>query len=683
MAFDLVSWIKSGFKTGKDAASIKETAQGVIANSKQVSQLLGSSAPVSWANEALTQLSSSEKNAGRKNQNGVDLSARDLQRASDWISGAAQSHIASGLSGRLDKRQAETSAQLSNLQSNVQNTLSGVGKGTLSAAEETALKAQAAKTQAKIDALSPFATLVGAKAGTTTLASGDVIPTANLDHGQRMNAAAERQAAIERAAGIATNVAGGSQATAANTAAPKATTIDNNVDGRAFVEHATDVSVGGTANNQGTMPSPVFVGPDGTSLYYIPSGTNQPQKITDPAQLQNLVGSGAVAPGDQSTYKPLASAKDWLTSQHPSSQTSTSTSDMTGGANVDMAQKFNDALAPYRDAITTMQQDVLNFNTSDYKAVRDAEMKNEGLDQIMDSMSRNNAALADLLSIQDRVPQTTLAAAQGTSITQGVLDRQRTNVLKDLAAAEAPIERMNTALQADYDARIKLVDDAVQNQKDADSFKLQKLGYALDYATANYTMAHDQAQTIYDAAAKDYENRVKAAETAAKDQKDALDAQQKAIADFYKEQGYVIDPTTGELAPTLALRNFQKSGSGGSGKTTAQEYANSILNGRLEGGITKVPVSMQQDVQDILDGIETAPGGTGPTISETPFIGAKDSRSDYNKALDAYTYLTDPNTMDPKTNKPYTSNDIFDSISSETGWKEQDVNDFIDRRLQK
>lgn len=547
MAFDLVSWIKSGFKTGKDAVSIKETAQGVIANAKQVSQLLGSSAPVSWANEALTQLSSSEKNAGRKNQNGVDLGARDLAKASDWISGAAQSHIAAGLSGRLEKNQAKTSAQLSNLQSNVQNTLAGVGKGTLSAAEETALKAQAAKTQAKIDALSPFATLVGAKAGTTALASGDVIPTANLDHGQRMNAAAERQAAIERAAGIATNVAGGSQATAsnvaaANTAAPKATTIDNNVDGRAFVESPTAVSVGGTANNQGTTPSPVFVGPDGTSLYYIPSGTNQPQKITDPAQLQNLVGSGAVAPGDQSTYKPLASAQDWLTSQHPSSQTSTG-----AGLKTDLAMQEQAALEPARSEVHQMEQYILDFDRTDYNKLRSDSEKSLGIDGIMNELSTVDRSLADLLNVQDRVPQTTLDAAKGTFVTQGVLDRQRTNILQQLAATSAPLSRLKSVLQDDLTRREKLIDDAVATAKESDSFKLQKLGYALDYATTNLSMETSKAEAIFNAAVSDYEDKQKALDDAAKQKKADEKDYQKQLTDYYAAKGYLVNPTTGEL----------------------------------------------------------------------------------------------------------------------------------------
>lgn len=497
---------------------------------------------------------------------------------------------------KLKKQERYLSGKMSNEQSNI-----SILKNNLRTASEKSkvkLQAQIDKKQKRIDDWSAAAALLGVKpnASVSDVGNGTFIPTAYLSRDQRQTAAAERQGLIERAAGIATNVVGGTQATAENVAPPRvATTLTNEIDARDFAEQEPEISVGDVANNAGTSASPVFMGPDGRALYYIPAGTNQPARITDPAQLETLVKSGAVAPGDASTYKKLSEANDWLAGQEGGAVEETVVSE---GGNMDLANQFNEALEPYRDAVTKMQQEVLGFDQSDYQEIREAAEQKTGLDDIMDSMSRTNSALADLLSIQDRVPQTTLAAIQGTSVTQGVLDRQRANILGDLATAIAPLERVKTALQSDYDARVKLVDDAVQSQKDADSFKLQKLGYALDYATSNYTMAADQAQVIFDAASKDYENRVKAAEQAAKDQKEALKEQNKAMADFYESQGYVIDPETGELAETLALKNYRKGGSGGGGKETAQDYAAALMRGTKT--IDQVPVKLQTEVEQII-----------------------------------------------------------------------------------
>lgn len=215
--FDVKAWSKSGFKVGKDAASIKAMAQNILANKDSIQGYFGSSAPESWANSAMTQLAQAEKYAGKKDQNGRDLGAYALEKAYNWISGAAQPSHAAHIQARADKYARDAEHNLSNNQSNI-DIIKGNIAATTDPAEKARFEAQLATKEAKQAGYAPSGELYGVKANTTVLPDGTSIPTADLTHQQRMSQAAERQATIERNAGIATNVAGGSQATEQNTA---------------------------------------------------------------------------------------------------------------------------------------------------------------------------------------------------------------------------------------------------------------------------------------------------------------------------------------------------------------------------------------------------------------------------------------------------------------------------------
>ena len=565
MAFSLSDFYKSKFKgVEKSAAGIKEAANTILSNKDQGMANFG--VLQGWARSALENL----------NSNNVD-------KAYDWITGSKQAHKASRAFNRYEKSKSKLESKLANEQSNLANTLD-FSNPLLTMKEKTSATAAAAQRQSKIDSLKSQYSFFGdaEKLGTgiSKLKSG-YVPTADLSRSQRMNQAAERQATIERAAGIATNVAGGSQTTAANTAAPVApttitatpTTVDNTIDARAFAEAPTTSEVGSTPNLQSGTQSPVFVGDDGTSLYYIPSGTNQPTKISSPEQLQQLVGSGQVLAGDQSTYKPLSTASSYL-----SGQTTAAVPAAGAGAYETLTGQMQSSLKPFMDAVTSMQNSILNFDQSDYAATEAAAEKAYGMDDIMDELSTVDKQLADLLNIEDRVPQTTLDAAAGTEVTQSVLDRQRSNILSDLARTSAPLTRLKAVLSDDYDRRSALVDKAVSIQKEADSFKLQKLGYALDYAVSNFTMAKDQAESLFNAAVKDYEAKLDASEKTAAEKKAELKEYNKQLEDYYDAHGYILNPQTGEFEVKPVKR-----GSGSGAKTYLPEqqvaYVSRTLNG--------------------------------------------------------------------------------------------------------
>lgn len=446
---------------------------------------------------------------------------------------------------KLKKQERYLSGKMSNEQSNISILTNNLK--TASDKSKVRLQAQIDKKQKRIDDWSAAATLLGVKpnVSVTDVGGGTYLPTAQLSRDQRQTAAAERQGLIERAAGIATNVVGGTQATAENVAPPRvATTIDNTVDARAFAEQEPDITVGDVANNAGTSASPVFMGPDGKALYYIPAGTNQPARITDPAQLETLVKSGAVAPGDASTYKKLSEANDWLAGQEGAKELGITGAD---GPRSAMTSEMQTALAPAYQAIYEMEQNILDFERTDYGELREGAEKKLGIDGILDELSSVDKSLADLLNIQDRVPQTTLDAAKGTYVTQAVLDRQRTNILQQLAETSAPLSRLKSVLQDDLERREELIDEAVATAKESDAFKLQKLGYALDYATTNLGFAQDRAESILNAAVADYEERQKSIEQAAKDKKESDKEYRKEMISYYDKKGYLVNPDTGEI----------------------------------------------------------------------------------------------------------------------------------------
>jgi len=222
MALDLKQYLSS---IKKDPTAIREAAKKIL--SGEVSSLANNSVLQGWANTAIAQLDSyDERIAGKSSRldnHGTDLAEKELDKAYSWITGAAQKHKADRMFSRSAGAAAEDAAKAANLESNAAN-LTDFSNFTGTPAERAALEAraagmtsEAAKKNADL-AAGGYAT----SGGTTKLASGDVIPTADLTRDQRMSAAAERQATIERNAGVATNVAGGSVSTPQNTAVPTA-----------------------------------------------------------------------------------------------------------------------------------------------------------------------------------------------------------------------------------------------------------------------------------------------------------------------------------------------------------------------------------------------------------------------------------------------------------------------------
>ncbi len=669
MAFSLSDWYKSKFKgVTKDEASIKEAIAGIKGgvNAKGVLGF-GSSAPLGWA-----------ETAERK------LASGDLESAFSWITGEAQKHKAERAFNKYQKTQSKVERKLANEASNLANTLD-FSNPLLTVAEKTSAQAAAAERQKKLDALRTQYSFFGDPSkieSRISRTSSGYIPTADLTRSQRQSAAAERQAAIERAAGIATNVAGGSQATAENTAAPTTvtatpTTIDNTIDARAFAETPTTTEVGGTPNLQTGTTSPVFVGEDGTSLYYIPAGSNQPTKISSPEQLQQLVASGVVAAGDQSTYQSLASADQFLASQTIGGEDSTGT-----GVYEGLQNQLDASLQPYRDAITSMQSSILGFEQSDYDALRESAENAYGIDEILDQLTTVDKQLADLLNIEDRVPETTLAAAQGTEVSQGVLDRQRANILGELARTAAPLSRLKSVLADDYDRRSALVDKAVDIQKEADSFKLQKLGYALDYAVSNFKMAQDQAQSIFDAATKDYEMRLEAIDKAASEKKASDKEYMKQLEDYYEAHGYILNPMTGEFEVKPV-----KGGGPGAGaiSTDARRWVDQIVAGYAT--LKDVPASAQIDVRDALLRLGGASASSkGSSISKDSSL--FDPETGAYLGYDASSYLGTThgekdndfsmanNIIDAYPDSSY--QDLYDTIRANTGWDKEETEEFLD-----
>lgn len=222
MALDLKQYLSS---IKKDPAAIREAANKIL--SGEVSSLANNGVLQGWANTAIAQLNSyDERIAGKSSRldnHGTDLAEKELDKAYSWITGAAQKHKADRMFSRSAGTAAEDAAKAANLESNAAN-LTDFSNFAGTPAERAALEAraagmtsEAAKKNADL-AAGGYAT----SGGTTKLASGDVIPTADLTRDQRMSAAAERQATIERNAGVATNVAGGSVSTPQNTAVPTA-----------------------------------------------------------------------------------------------------------------------------------------------------------------------------------------------------------------------------------------------------------------------------------------------------------------------------------------------------------------------------------------------------------------------------------------------------------------------------
>ena len=383
------------------------------------------------------------------------------------------------------------------------------------------------------------------------------------------------------------------------------TQVDNVINAEDFVNGGTKATVGGTPQLQVGKQSPIFFDPSNpTALFYIPAGSSTPVKITDPNQLQSLAQAGAIEVNKPRL--PLSQTQSFLTSPTPTSTSSSSAGSTPGPVPSDnaisgvfgkMADQYNAALKPIQDQVMQAENNVLSYNPTDMVSLRKNLEASSGLNKTMDELATIDKSLADLLSIERRVPQTTLDAIQGTEVTQGILDRQRQIELKKLADTAAPLADVKSALEADLKRRNDLIDKTITLQKEADSFKLTQLGNALDFAVANNKIAADRAEVIFNAAVKDYELALNSADEQKKNSIDAAKEYAKQLADYYAKFGKVINPITGQV-------ETYKAGSGtggGSGASASQisQWANYLNQYTGADGYvnTEVYRSFAQQVQ--------------------------------------------------------------------------------------
>lgn len=393
------------------------------------------------------------------------------------------------------------------------------------------------------------------------------------------------------------------------------TPVDNVVDAEEFVNEPNDVTVGATPNLQVGKASPIFV--SGQDLYYIPAGGNQPVKISGPSELQNLASAGMIEVGGKRL--PLDQAGTFLggqTEAAPGAAGAGFLETVGGGTVTSLTEKMLAETADTDKAVADAQARILSFQPTDLSTFRDQLQTRSKVDDLLDEMASLDSKIAELVGIERRIPETTLAAAQNTEITQAVLDRQRTIELDKLGRALAPLTDLKTVLNADLTRREKLIDDSLELKKEADAFKLQQLGFALDFAVQNRSIDGDRAEAMFNAAVEDFNAKVKAAEDARKEALTAQKDQAKAMADFYEAQGYVIDPVTGELAPTLALAKFRSSGSG-SGGSGAGGAATEEVIAAARSVLTGLPISqIPQDLRSaVVNYIESQTRVEGPTFS--------------------------------------------------------------------
>lgn len=354
-------------------------------------------------------------------------------------------------------------------------------------------------------------------------------------------------------------------------------TIDNVIDARDFVEAGQNIEVGGVPTLQGGIKSPLFFDPANPSaLYYIPPGSTSPIRISNPDELQALAQQGLIEVNG--TRLPTDQASSWLQGQQvpaPAGTTpSAGTSPIPGGAMSPLqpigavstlAAQTLAALQPFADQIQKLQTDYIGFKPTDLSAFRTGLEKASGLDAILNELVNVDTSLAEIIGIQRRVPETTLARAQGTEIAQSTLDRQRTIELQKLSAAAAPLVDLKNVLQQDLERRMELIDEAVDIQREADGFKLEQLGRALDFAVSNQSLAAQQAEFMFNAAVSDYESNLAQQAAAAQLEQDRIEYENKLMTDFYEATGYAVNPLTGEISPTLAMLKHLSAGSGGSG----------------------------------------------------------------------------------------------------------------------
>lgn len=442
-------------------------------------------------------------------------------------------------------------------------------------------------------------------------------------------------ATAEEAQQLQLQATGGGQGDPVGAFAP--TEVDNVIDAREFVGEGGTAEVGATPGLATGTASPIFFDPSSPdALFYVPPGATEPVRITSPEQLQELAAQGLVQVNqDRLAVDQVGSFLQGQTAGAPGAGAAGPAAPGTGllegaaggaaappgaapgapsdTAITDLADQVNRALSPFNQQILDLQAEFTGFKPTDLSAFRQQLEADSGLNDILNELSNVDASIAELIGIQRRVPATTLNRAKGTEIAQATLDRQRTIELGKLAAAVAPLSDLKGVLQDDLDRRTSLIDEAVDLQKEQDNFKLETIGQALDFAVSNRNMAEDEAERLFGAAVADYEIGLERAEAAAEAARDAAALEAELLADFYKAQGFVIDPQTGELAETLQLQKFiasqlaaSRSGSGGSGGSVDSGEVSDALTLMLGGTLTNIKEANRKQALSDLTAISTS-----------------------------------------------------------------------------
>ncbi len=504
-----------------------------------------------------------------------------LQAAQQNFPGAFQA-----VQGRLTNTQSDLNRKLGNLQANIANVLDLPPNA--SAQEVAQAQARASQMQQELSSLQQTASQLGV-AGTQgiTRESSGFIPTSE----------------------VTTQLPGG----------PAPTPVDNVIDGRSFVESQAQVEVGSQPTAavgqeqlaqtvMGTDPSLVanqefingvfkaFHGRDATAeelAQFTGQNVGQARDSIIAGSPQNLP-AGSAFPAQGAVQPETGGQQDqgFLSSIGSDSQT---------GAISTLTGQMQGALQPGLDAIQGMQQQILDFVPEDLSNFRQQLQSETGIDNILNELANVDASIAELVGVERRVPATTLDRAHSTEITQGTLDRQRTIELGKLASALAPLSDVKAVLENDLSRRTDLIDEAVNLKKEAESFKLQQLGNALDFAVTNFGFAKNQAEQMFNAALSDYEFELDKQEQARVSAQKAAERQNQAIEDYYKAIGFVINPLTGEVVPTLAMQKFNtpssSGGSSGGGSSLSSESLtalSNVLTGKFP--IAQIPSKNRGDV---------------------------------------------------------------------------------------
>ena len=466
------------------------------------------------------------------------------------------------------------------------------------------------------------------------------------------------------------------------------TQVDNVINAEDFVNGGTKATVGGTPQLQVGKQSPIFFDPSNpTALFYIPAGSSTPVKITDPNQLQSLAQAGAIEVNKPRL--PLSQTQSFLTSPTPTSTSGSSAGSTPGPVPSDnaisgvfgkMADQYNTALKPIQDQVMQAENNVLAYNPTDMVSLRQKLEASSGLNKTMDQLATIDKSLADILSIERRVPQTTLDAIQGTEVTQGILDRQRQIELKKLADTAAPLADVKSALEADLKRRNDLIDKTITLQKEADSFKLTQLGNALDFAVANNKIAADRAEVIFNAAVKDYELALKSADEQKQAATTAAKDYNKQLADYYAKFGKVINPITGQVETYKASTTTS-----GAGISNVEQAVSAILNGLSP---TSIPEKLRLQALNLVGQMTTSgptpinigagPFGLGKTVQEAALAALSNLSTKTTPASSVEATSREEAVQFIKDNIDKPRSQVFQSLFEQTNLSSSDINDLLD-----